>query len=284
VIASGAVTTLAGQAGSTGSVDGTGTAARFNGPSGIAVDTTGNLYVSDTLNHTIRKVTQAGVVLTIAGTTGTSGFADNSDTSALFHGPQGIVLDGSGGLFIADTNNNAIRKLVLGSGAVTTVAGQSGVAGSADGPVSQAQFHFPSGIGIDAAGNLYVADTDNDTLRMISPSGAVSTLAGLAGVGGSTDGTGTAARFNFPTGVAADSAGDVYLADTNNQTIRLFVIPIGPSITVQPQNQAVTAGATVTFSVTATGKPVPTYQWLFNDSAISGATSSTLQLPTAPAA
>jgi len=161
---------------------------------------------------------------------------------------------------------------------VTTVAGQSGVAGSADGPVSQAQFHFPSGIGIDAAGNLYVADTDNDTLRMISPSGAVSTLAGLAGVGGSTDGTGTAARFNFPTGVAADSAGDVYLADTNNQTIRLFVIPIGPSITVQPQNQAVTAGATVTFSVTATGKPVPTYQWLFNDSAISGATSSTLAL------
>jgi hypothetical protein len=278
VIASGAVTTLAGQAGSTGSVDGTGTAARFNGPSGIAVDTTGNLYVSDTLNHTIRKVTQAGVVLTIAGTTGTSGFADSSDISALFHGPQGIVLDGSGGLFIADTNNNAIRKLVLGSGAVTTVAGQSGVAGSADGPVSQAQFHFPSGIGIDAAGNLYVADTDNDTLRMISPSGAVSTPAGLAGVGGSTDGTGTAARFNFPTGVAANSAGDVYLADTNNQTIRLSVIPSGPSITVQPQNQTVTAGATVTFSVTATGKPAPTYQWLFNDSAISGATSSTLTL------
>ncbi len=175
-------------------------------------------------------------------------------------------------------NNNAIRKLVLASGAVTTVAGQTGVAGSADGPVSQAQFHFPSGLGLDAAGNLYVADIDNDTLRMISPSGAVSTLAGLAGVSGSTDGTGTAAQFNFPTGVAADSAGDVYLADTNNHTIRLAVVPIGPSITVQPQNQTVTAGASVTFSVTATGKPAPTYQWLFNDSAISGATSSTLTL------
>ena len=278
VLASGAVTTLAGQAGVSGSANGTGTAAGFSGPSGIAVDATGNLYVSDTLNHTIREITPAGVVTTIAGTAGASGFVDGTASAAQFHGPQGLALDSSGDLFVADTNNNAIRKLVLASGAVTTVAGQTGVAGSADGPVSQAQFHFPSGLGLDAAGNLYVADIDNDTLRMISPSGAVSTLAGLAGVSGSTDGTGTAAQFNFPTGVAADSAGDVYLADTNNHTIRLAVVPIGPSITVQPQNQTVTAGASVTFSVTATGKPAPTYQWLFNDSAISGATSSTLTL------
>jgi sugar lactone lactonase YvrE len=278
VIASGAVTTVTGRVGIAGSTDGIGTAASFNGPSGIAVDTAGNLYVADTLNHAIRQVTPAGVVTTIAGTAGASGFIDGTGSAALFHGPQGLVLDASGNLFIADTNNNAVRKLVLASGAVTTAAGQTGIAGSADGPSSQAQFHFPSGIGIDAAGNLYVADTDNDTLRKIALSGAVSTLAGLAGTSGSADGTGTAARFNFPTGVAANSTGDIYLADTNNHTIRLCVVPAAPSITTQPQSQTVTAGANVTFSVTATGKPAPTYQWLFDGTAISGATSSTLTL------
>ena len=278
VIASGAVTTLAGQPGIAGSADGSGTAASFNGPSGIAVDTALNLYVADTLNHTIRKITAAGVVTTIAGTAGLSGTVDATGSAARFHGPQGLVLDASGNLFIADTNNNAIRKLVASTGVATTVTGLTGSAGSADGPSSQAQFHFPSGIGIDAAGNLYVADTDNHTLRKIALSGAVSTLAGLAGTSGSADGTGTAARFDFPTGVALNNAGNVYLADTNNHTIRLCVVPIAPAITTQPQNQTVTAGANVTFSVTASGKPAPTYQWLFDGTAISGATSSTLAL------
>jgi hypothetical protein len=203
---------------------------------------------------------------------------DATGSAARFHGPQGLVLDASGNLFIADTNNNAIRKLVASTCVATTVTGLTGSAGSADGPSSQAQFHFPSGIGIDAAGNLYVADTDNQTLRKIALSGAVSTLAGLAGTSGSADGTGTAARFDFPTGVALNSAGNVYLADTNNHTIRLCVVPIAPAITTQPQNQTVTAGANVTFSVTASGKPAPTYQWLFDGTAISGATSSTLAL------
>jgi sugar lactone lactonase YvrE len=278
VIASGAVTTLAGQPGIAGSADGSGTAASFNGPSGIAVDTALNLYVADTLNHTIRKITTAGVVTTIAGAAGLSGTVDATGSAARFHGPQGLVLDASGNLFIADTNNNAIRKLVASTGVVTTVTGLTGSIGSADGPSSQAQFHFPSGIGIDAAGNLYVADTDNQTLRKIALSGAVSTLAGLAGTSGSADGTGTAARFDFPTGVALNNAGNVYLADTNNHTIRLCVVPIAPAITTQPQNQTVTAGANVTFSVTASGKPAPTYQWLFDGTAISGATSSTLAL------
>jgi hypothetical protein len=278
VIASGSVTTLAGLAGITGIADGTGTAARFNGPSGIAIDTTGSLYVADTLNHTIRKITPAGVVTTVAGTAGSGGFVDGAGSAALFHGPQGLVLDASGNLFIADTNNNAVRKLITSTGIVSTAAGQSGVAGSADGPGSQAQFHFPSGIGIDAAGSLYVADTDNDTLRKISASGAVSTLAGLATTSGSSDGTGTTARFNFPTGVAANAAGDVYLADTNNQTIRLCIVPATPAITSQPQGQTVTAGTNVTFSVTATGRPTPTYQWYFGGAIISTATTSTLAL------
>ena len=277
VTATGVVTTLAGQAGA-GSTDGTGTAASFNGPSGIVADATGILYVADSLNHTIRKVTPAGAVTTIAGTAGLSGAVDGAGSAARFHGPQGLVLDAAGNLFVADTNNNAIRKVVPASGAVTTVAGQTGVAGSTDGTNSQAQFHFPSGIGIDAAGNLLVADTDNHTLREIALSGAVSTLAGLAGSSGSADGTGTVARFNFPTGVAANSAGDVYLADASNHAIRLCVVPTAPAITAQPQSQTVTAGQNVTFSVTATGKPAPTYQWFFGGVMINGATSSTLAL------
>lgn len=278
VIASGAVTTLAGQAGVTGSADGTRTAATFDGPSGIAVDSTGNLYVSDTLNHTIREITPAGVVTTIAGSAGLSGFADAAGSAARFHGPQGLALDTSGDLFVADTNNNAIRRLVLATGAVSTVAGQSGVAGSTDGANSQAQFHFPSGIALDLEGNLYVADTDNHALRAITPSGAVNTLAGLAGTSGSADGIGTAARFAFPTGVAVNNAGDVFVADTNNDIIRLAVIPAAPSITMQPQSQTATVGANVTFSVTATGRPAPTYQWSFGGSPISGATGSSLSL------
>ena len=278
VTAGGVVSTLAGVAGASGSNDGKGTAASFDGPSGIVADKAGNLYVADTLNHTVRKVTSAGAVTTIAGVAGASGFVDGAGSAARFHGPQGLALDASNNLFVADTNNNAIRKIVTASGAVTTVAGQAGIAGNTDGANSQARFHYPSGLAVDATGNLYVVDTDNHTLREIASPGAVSTLAGLAGSSGSADGIGTAARFDFPTGVAVDSSGNVYVADTNNDTIRLAVSPAAPAITAQPQSQTTTAGSSVTFSVTATGKPAPAYQWDFDGAAISGATSSSLGL------
>ena len=278
VTPAGTVSTLAGVAGAAGSSDGAGSAARFNGPSGIAVDATGNLFVSDTLNHTIRKVSPTGVVTTIAGLAGASGFVDSTSSAARFHGPQGVALDISGNLFVADTNNNAVRKIVIATGVVTTVAGESGIVGSTDGANSQAQFHYPSGIAVDAAGNLYVADTDNHVLREIVPSGAVSTLAGLAGTSGSADGAGTSARLNFPTGVAVDGAGNVYIADTTNDTVRIAFIPTAPAIATQPQSQTATAGANVTFNVTATGNPAPAYQWYLGGTAIAGATGSTLAL------
>jgi hypothetical protein len=278
VTAAGVVSTLAGNAGIAGTADGTGTAATFHGPSGIAADATGNLYVADSLNDTIRKITPAGVVTTIAGAAGASGAVNGTGAAARFYGPQGLVLDASGNLFVADTNNNAIRKVVTSSGTVTTVAGQNGVAGSTDGASGQAQFYFPSGIGIDPAGNLFVADTDNHTLREIALAGTVSTPAGLAGTSGSADGMGTAARFNFPTGVAVNSAGDVYLADASNHTIRLGVVLTAPSIATQPQNRTATVGENVTLSVTASGKPAPACQWLFNGVIIGGATGDTLVL------
>jgi hypothetical protein len=207
-----------------------------------------------------------------------------------------LTMDASGNLFVADTNNNAIRKLITATGVVSTVAGKSGVAGSVDGANSQAQFHYPSSIAVDPLGNLYVVDTDNHALREIAPSGAVSTLAGLAGSSGSSDGVGTAARFNFPTGVAVHAnasvplagptpATVVYIADTTNDTIRLAVAPSVPVITTQPQSQTVTAGANATFTVAVTGSPAATYQWYYSGSLlnnvanqISGVTTSTLAL------
>jgi hypothetical protein len=133
-------------------------------------------------------------------------------------------------------------------------------------------------LALDGVGNLIVADTDNDLLRQVNSTGAVSTIAGLAGSSGSADGVGSAARFNLPTGVAVDGSSNVYVADTNNHTLRVGGLPIAPIITAQPTSQTVAAGANVQFSVTATGRPTPTYQWNINGSAISGATSPTLSL------
>jgi sugar lactone lactonase YvrE len=266
----GVVTTLAG-AHAAGSADGTGSAARFNGPSGIVADATGNLYVSDTLNNTIRKITPEGTVTTVAWQTPAgAGFARLS-------GPQGLALDRGGNLYIADTNENAIRKIVLSTATLTAVAGSGGF-GSDDGPAAVAQFYYPSGVAVDRGGNIYVADTDHHTIRQISPAGVVSTVAGLAGVAGSADGVGTAARFNHPSGLAVDDAGNLYIADTDNHTIRVAYFSTAPVILAQPQSQTATAGTNVQFSVTAVGTPVPTCQWSFNGAPIAGATGSSLSL------
>ena len=278
VTPAGAVTTLAGQAGTIGHADGNGTAATFSGPSGLAVENAGTLYVADSLNHTVRRITAAGAVSTIAGLAGFSGTVDGVGSAARFYGPQGLALDGAGNLEVADTGNSTIRKIAIATGVVTTVAGLAGNTGSIDGPASQARFHYPSSIASDAAGNLYVADTDNHTIREITPAGAVGTIAGIAGSSGTADGAGGDARFYFPTGIAVDNTGNVYVADTNNHTIRLGIFPAGPLITTQPQSQTVTVGANVEFSVTASGKPAPSYQWYFNGTTVNGATGASLSL------
>jgi sugar lactone lactonase YvrE len=215
----GVVTTLAGTAGVTGHADGSGAAAQFNVPSGIAADRAGNLYVADTFNNTIRKITATGVVTTLAGTAGVTGSADGSGAAAQFSFPFGIALDPAGNLYVADTFNHTIRKITA-TGVVTTLAGTAGVRGSADGSGAAAQFSFPQGIAADAVGNLYVADEGNGTIRKITPAGVVTTLAGTAGVIGSADGSGAAAQFNAPAGIAADPAGNLYVTDSANNTIR----------------------------------------------------------------
>jgi hypothetical protein len=219
VTSDGGVTTLAGSPGLTGATDGTNGAALFNYPSGVAVDSAGNLYVADTYNSTIRKVTGGGVVTTLAGSPGLSGSANGPNGTALFNYPSGVAVDTGGNLYVADSGNNTIRKVTSG-GMVTTLAGSAGQSGSADGAGSAARFYLPNGVAVDTGGNVYVADTGNHTIRMVTSGGMVTTLAGSAGQPGSSDGTNSAALFNFPRGVAVDTVGNVYVADSDNDTIR----------------------------------------------------------------
>ena len=214
----GAVSTLAGSAGSTGSVNGTGNAARFNGPWGVAVDAAGNVYVGDANNFTIRRITSAGVVSTLAGSAGIFGSADGTGNAARFNGTWSVAVNAAGNIYVVD-QGSTIREITP-AGVVSTLAGSAGSTGSADGTGSTARFNDPYGVAVDAVGNVYVADAVNNTIRKVTPAGVVSTLAGLAGIFGSTDGAGSAARFFFPRGVAVDAAGNVYVADTNNDSIR----------------------------------------------------------------
>jgi sugar lactone lactonase YvrE len=235
----GVVTLIAGVSGSSGSTDGPAASALFNGPAGVAPDSSGNIYVADDLSQTIRKISASGTVSTIAGKAGSQGVVDGSGSSARLYDPQNLALDpSSGNLYVADGKANVIRKVTPG-GSVTTFAGlpQSGgpaIAGSADGTGSSASFNNPTGVAVDVAGNVYVGDTGNNTVRKITPDGTVTTLAGAAGQAGTIDGTGSGARFNAPSGLAVDAAGNVYVADQGNSTLRM-VTPLGVVTTIGGQ-------------------------------------------------
>ena len=234
VIATGAVTTLAGGgspgATASGSANGSGTSATFNGPYGITTDGM-NLYVADSGNNLIRKVVIAtAAVTTLAGggsPGGTaSGHADGIGTRATFSGPIGITTDGTN-LYVADYSNNLIRKVVIATGAVSTLAGGGGQGGTASGHANgtgaAATFYWPFGITTDGT-NLYVADSGNNLIRkIVIATGAVTTLAGGGSPGGtatgSADGTGTTATFNGPYGITTDGT-TVYVADSSNNMIR----------------------------------------------------------------
>ena len=219
ISAGGLVSTLAGSTGVAGSQDGTGGGALFNQPGGVAVDGAGNVYVADTGNSTIRKITATGTVSTLAGSPSTRGSQDGSGSAATFSAPVGIAVDSAGNLYVADAFNATIRKITP-AGVVSTMAGLAASRGDADGSGAAARFNYPSGVAVDAGGNVYVADTYNDTIRQISVAGAVTTVAGSAGISGATDLTGQSALFNQPCGVAVDGSGNVFVADTGNGTIR----------------------------------------------------------------
>jgi sugar lactone lactonase YvrE len=212
VSTSGVVTTLAGLEGSEGSADGMGSAARFNTLRSIAVDNAGNVYVADTENFTIRKLTPAGVVTTIAGLAGSAGSADGTGSAARFNFPFGVAVDSFGNVYVADTVNFTIRKITP-AGVVTTFAGLAGSGGEVDGTGATARFLSPKQLAIDTSNNIYVSDRDGNTIRKITPAGTVTTLAGFAGSSGDIDGTGANARFNNPEHLAVDRSGNVYVVD-----------------------------------------------------------------------
>ena len=214
----GVVTTMAGS--TQGFADGNGAAAMFSTPFALTTDAADNVYVADTGNYKIRKITPEGVVSTLAGST--LGFADGNGTTAKFHKPTGVAIDAAGNVYVADLINDKIRKITPSS-VVSTLAGST--TGYTDGTVASAQFHSPYGVATDAAGNAYVSDGGNNKIRKITPEGVVSTLAGSTV--GFADGTGTAAQFNYPTGVAIDATGNLYVADFNNHKIRKITQQLG---------------------------------------------------------
>ncbi len=227
--------TLAGLAGFPGSVDGTNSQARFNFPTGLALDTNGVIYVADQVNSTIRKLTTDGTnwtVTTIAGLAGSYGNANGTNSAARFYYPSGLAVDAAGNIYVADQINSAIRKLTpAGSNnwSVTTIAGTAGVSGSTDGVNNAARFFWPSDIRVDANGILFVADSGNSTVRKITPSGAnyiVTTLGGTAGANGALDGTNNLALFDGVGGIALDSLGNLYVADSYSSIIRKLT-PVG---------------------------------------------------------
>ena len=212
----GVVTTLAGGA-TWGNTDGSGTAALFKNPTAIAVNqSTGDVYVADTQNHRIRKITPAGVVTTFAG--GSQGYLDGTGTAANFNLPYDIAIDGSSGdIYVTDFGNHKIRK-ITSSGVVTTFAGST--SGYLDGTGTAARFNQPWGIIVSNwNGDVFVSDYGNNRIRKITSTGIVTTLAG-SGTAGSVDGTGTAASFSYPSGLALDYYSNLYVADQLNNRIR----------------------------------------------------------------
>ncbi|MBV9949249.1 MAG: hypothetical protein JOZ69_20535, partial [Myxococcales bacterium] len=236
----------AGQPGGAGSVDGTLAAAHFSEPWVIAGDGRGHLYVADL--HVIRAIdVVAGTVTTLAGDPRRPGAVDGRGPAALFNTPCGLAYK-DGELYVADTENHAIRRIDVGTGAVTTVAGALAAPGAVDGVGSAARFREPEGLAFDPRGDLYIGDTDNNTLRVYSlETGAVRTLAGTPDTAGTADGVGPAARFNKPKGLTLDGAGNLYVIDGVNLSVRRVVIASAAVSTLArfgslPQGLAVVGG------------------------------------------
>lgn len=209
--------------------------AQFNAPTGLAFDSSGNLYIADSRNHAIRKITGGGTLSTFSGTGTISGYSGDGGGAgaAILNNPTALAFDAAGNMFFADTDNGVIRKITPGGGTITTVAGNGSNGYSGDGgPATSATLNHPRGVAVDAAGRIYIADTLNNRIRVVTTDGKIYTVAGTGGIGKQGDG-GPALRagLNFPTALALDSSGNLYVCDTQNSEIRMLTlipIPAGP--------------------------------------------------------
>jgi sugar lactone lactonase YvrE len=317
---------VAGVVNSPGTNDGTGVAARFSNPFGIAVDVAGDVYISDSGNNTIRMMTPGAAVTTIAGTPKATGHLDGAGNVALFNNPAGLAMDAHTNLYVADYYNGAVRKITNGpsgwqvttlalgfsqpngvavdssgnvyvadsghhviqmitpAGSVGVIVGQFNRAGFGDGLWSDAQLNYPAGIAVDSTGHLIIADTHNNALRVLTPGATGSIITFAGGNYGYQDGNGSNAWFRYPTGLALDLSGNLFIADYYNGAIRERVLPIlpgTPAITTQPMSQDVAESNSFTLTVVATGTPAPTYQWIKNGAPIPGQTASSFTVASA---
>jgi sugar lactone lactonase YvrE len=250
--AAGVITTVAGSGVQGFSGDnGPAIAANLDSPAGLALDAAGNLYIADSHNHRIRKVSAAaGTISTIAGT-GTAGFSGDSGpaTMAQLDLPTALTLDSAGNIYVADTNNHRVRRVDAATGVITTVAGDGDEAFAGDnGQATSASIDSPNGLALDAAGNLYVADTHNGRVRKVSAAtGVISTVAGAGFAGGNVlafngdGGAATAAGMALPRGLTMDAAGNLYVADSANHRIRR-ISATGTITTVAGQGTEAFAG------------------------------------------
>lgn len=219
----GVVSTYAGAAGIIGFVDGPGAQARFHQPEGVATDSAGNVYVADSGNNAIRKITPDGMVSTLAASPSLDEGIGGADIATVIASPIGITVDSAGSVIVANAGGGTVLK-VGPTGEVSLLAGAFALHGSVDGRAADARFNDPFAVASDTAGNVYVSDLFNQTIRKISLDGMVSTVAGAAGSPGESDGTGEEARFNNPWGIAIDAAGDIFVADMDNHTIRKITL------------------------------------------------------------
>lgn len=201
----------------------------FGGPTSIAVDSKGNIYVTETANALVRKISPNGTLSILAGAQGEMEQKDGPGMTARFTQPRGIAVDGADNLYVADEGTSTIRKITP-DGTVSTLAG-AGLPGTQDGTGKSARFGSPRGLAADAAGNVFVADTDNHTIRKITPQGVVTTFAGRAGDSGKVDGPAMTARFSGPRAIAVDGAGNLFVADSDNGAVRQ-ITPDGTVTTI----------------------------------------------------
>jgi len=246
-LGTGIITTVAGSTGpGYGGDSGAATAAQLNYPYGVSFDTAGNMYIADTNNHRVRRVAAgSGIITTIAGT-GTAGYnGDGPATSANLYYPEGVAIDTAGNIYIADSSNDRIRKIAAGTSVISTAAG-TGIAGFSGeaGPAISARLNTPVGMATDAAGNVYFTDYYNQRVRKITvATGILSTVTGSGTVGFQGDGgLATAAALHYPTGVAVDSSGGLFIADSNDHRVRKVAPPTVTTLTLSTLAGTGTAG------------------------------------------